>query len=460
MFPELNVYVILVRGLKFLADVSRYDEMKFAPRVLDLFCGAGGMSLGFQNAGCIILGGIESERWPAETHTENFDCVFDLGPRDIRGVDPTELGIPEDGVDILIGGPPCQGFSIVGVSKIRSLGLEDVRDEKNQLYQEYIRFLNYFKPKYFVIENVQGMKMFEKHQFLDGVLKELQDAGNGYVVEPKVLTATNYGVPQVRHRLFIIGHRVDMPELQIKFPDPTFEKPVTVAEAISDLKRLEATPLKPSSKKSMMNGGTKHEDRPTRYKTPPKSDYQKKMRKKNGDTVMNHICRGHNEKDLKIFKKLKQGGKYLDLPKRDRRYRDDIFKDKYRKLKNSEPSWTLTAHMQRDCLAYIHPTQGRSISTREAARIQSFPDRFKFIGPLTKVFRQIGNAVPPLMAEAVAKELVAELNRVMINKEEPLPVKDLEVAGIAGQSGSNLVQGTIASLVGKEFTEFFLEREF
>ena len=385
--------------------------MVFKPRVLDLFCGAGGMSLGFATAGCQILGGIEVEKWAAETHRLNFPgCVIDKGPVDIQTLKPSDLGLKPGDVDILIEGPPCQGFSVVGLSKIRSLGRERERDRKNRLYREFIKFLDYFKPLYFVIENVQGMKIFRRHKFLDQMIKELERAG--YHVDQKVLTASDFGVPQIRHRLFIIGRRKDRPDLSVTFPKPCVTEPVTVHEAISDLRILRAKVLKPTTKGKLINPGARHVDRPASYRTSePLSFYQKLMRKGNADYVMNHLCRGHNQKDLKIFAKLKQGGKYIDLPLRDRRYRDDIFEDKYRRLKGSEPSWTLTAHMQRDCLAYIHPRQTRSISAREAARLQSFPDRFVFAGPLTKVFRQIGNAVPPLMAKYVAREIVSELRQ-------------------------------------------------
>lgn len=398
--------------------------MSFAPRVLDLFCGAGGMSLGFRNAGCTIIGGIERERWPADTHTANFpECIFDLGPTDICDIEPSDLGIERDSIDILIGGPPCQGFSIVGQPKIRDLGIERERDRKNRLYLQYIKFLKYFKPRYFVIENVPGMKTFKKQRFLADVLKQLREAGYE-VPEPRVLVATHYGVPQVRQRLFIIGRRKDLPHLEIRFPEPFCEQPITLWDAISDLRRIQAKELTARKKGTLMNGGIKHEDVEQTYWKSPRSDYQRLMRAGNGDTVRNHVCRGHNKFDLEIFDELKEGGRYIDLPQKYRRYRDDIFKDKYRRLKYSEPSWTLTAHMQRDCLAYIHPTQKRTLSTREAARIQSFPDRFVFCGPMTQIFRQIGNAVPPLLAQAVAKELVAELRRSGINeKDTPAAVR-------------------------------------
>jgi DNA (cytosine-5)-methyltransferase 1 len=131
-----------------------------------------------------------------------------------------------------------------------------------------------------------------------------------------------------------------------------------------------------------------------------------RRRKKQGEGVWNHLCRSHNEKDIIIFETLNQGGKYRDLPVEMMRYRTDIFNDKYKRLIWDEPSWTLTAHMRKDGLAYIHPLQNRSISVREAARIQSFPDDFVFRAPMTRMFELVGNSVPPLLAEAVARPLV------------------------------------------------------
>lgn len=394
--------------------------MPYTPKVLDLFCGAGGLSLGFARAGCKILAGVDFEHWPVETHHRNFpDCQKMLPPTDMRDLDPALLGILPGSIDILIGGPPCQGFSQVGMPKIRSLGQERERDRKNRLYREFLRFIDYFQPRYFVIENVQGLKYFKKQKFLESVLLELMDGPrpNGYDsrvaydVDCKVLCASDFGVPQMRHRLFIIGRRRDCQELEIRFPEPSGTNAVTLGEAIGDLAEIEAPVLRTRSSKNLINGGIMQKDRELMYRCEPENDYQRLMRDGCGPVVRNHLCRGHNEKDLKIFDKLKQGQKYLDLPARDRRYRDDIFDDKYRRLRTDQPSWTLTAHMQRDCLAYIHPTQKRSLSAREAARIQSFPDSFVFEGPLTKIFRMIGNAVPPLLAEQVARPLVHELRK-------------------------------------------------
>ncbi|HEY9787573.1 MAG TPA: DNA cytosine methyltransferase [Candidatus Obscuribacterales bacterium] len=395
-------------------------RMSYRPRVLDLFCGAGGLSLGFEKAGCQIIGGVDFESWPVKTHHRNFpNCEVQLGPTDISQLDPAGLGLQPGSIDILIGGPPCQGFSQVGRAKIRSLGQEWHRDRKNRLYRQFIRFLHYFKPVYFVIENVQALRTFKESRFLSELLDELSHGYGDYILPPKmrydvsyrVLCAADYGVPQVRYRLFVIGRRKDHPELAINFPEPTVTRATNLRDAISDLPRLCAPVLSTKTSSYLINGGVKQDDRPKRYRSSPRNAYQRLMRAESGEFVLNHICRGHNSKDLKIFALLKQGQKYKDLPARLRRYRDDIFDDKYRRLKENEPCWTLTAHMQKDCLAYIHPRQTRSLSAREAARVQSFPDSFVFEGPLTKVFRQIGNAVPPLLAQEVARILVDELER-------------------------------------------------
>lgn len=397
---------------------ARFIQLPFKPKVLDLFCGAGGLSLGFERAGCQILGGIDLEQYPVLTHHRNFPgSVITLPPTDISTIEPVSLGIPAGEVDILVGGPPCQGFSQVGSAKIRSLGQEREKRRKNRLYREFIRFIDFFSPKYFVIENVNGMKGIRNERVFKDAMRELSEGPRGtgyqfapgYDVEYQVLCARNYGVPQNRYRIFIIGRREDLAELPIYFPEPLGTPPVSLKEAISDLPRLVAPRLITRCSKSLTNGGIHQKDLPKTYRTEPLNDYQRLMREGRGDEVMNHLCRGHNEKDLEIFALLKQGQTYKDLPKKYRRYRDDIFDDKYRRLKYNEPSPTVTAHMQKDTLAFIHPTQTRSISAREAARIQSFPDSFIFEGPLTKVMRQIGNAVPPLLAERVASVLVHEL---------------------------------------------------
>ncbi|WP_414571794.1 DNA cytosine methyltransferase [Nostoc sp. CCY 9925] len=390
------------------------------PTVLDIFCGAGGMSLGFQNAGCQILGGIDNNPHAIRTHHRNFpNCRLELDAQDVRNVDFLELPIKPGEVDILIGGPPCQGFSVVGIGKMKSLErqrgndpeLKVRNDPRNFLYKIFIDFLNYYQPIFFVIENVNTLK---SNKIFPTIIRELENGlpvhqhdYPGYdLFEPRILIASDYGVPQLRKRLFIVGKRKNT-NLSFEFPQRNIVRPISVGDAIGDLPELKPVSMALRSKIS----GPKQVDVEMPYNCPPQSEYQEKMRirKQQGEGVMNHICRAHNEKDLAIFEMLTQGGKYKDLPESVRRYRSDIFNDKYKRLKWNEPSWTLTAHMQRDCLAYIHPTQTRSLSVREAARLQSFPDDFVFDAPMTRMFELVGNSVPPFLAEAIARPIVEQI---------------------------------------------------
>lgn len=381
-----------------------------APTVLDLFCGAGGMSLGFQNAGCEILGGIDKNPHAIRTHHRNFpNCQLKLDAKPIESItDLSELGLQPGKVDILIGGPPCQVFSVVGKGKMRSLGKDIENDIRNFLYEDFIRFLEYYKPYFFVIENVNYLCNHWIFPFLIGDLEKglhKKDCDYpGYDISSKILVASDYGVPQIRKRLFIVGRRKDL-NLDFEFPEAKTASPVSVGEAIDDLPELTSMPLSLKRK----NTAPRQSDSATHYKCLPESEYQKLMRSKSDKTVMNHLCRAHNDKDLYIFRIMPQGGKYKNIPDELKRYSDKIFEDKYRRLESHKPSWTLTAHMQKDCLAYIHPTQTRSISVREAARLQSFPDHFVFDAPMTRMFELVGNSVPPLLAEAIAKPIVEQV---------------------------------------------------
>jgi DNA (cytosine-5)-methyltransferase 1 len=386
---------------------------KHAPAVLDIFCGAGGMSLGFQNAGCRILGGIDENKHAIATHHKNFpNCKFSLPAQDIRSIkDLSILNIQPGEVDILIGGPPCQVFSRVGIGKMKDLGRNIEEDPRNFLYKEFVRFLTYYKPSFFVMENVDNLvnkkETFSKicNALRNGVGRNRKDYPR-YELDFAVLDASRFGVPQKRMRLFIVGVRSDL-GIDPLLPKSSGRRIVSVGEAIGDLPAIEPLSM-PLRRKS---SGPKQADYECFYPAAPQSEYQQKMRRrqKSEEGVWNHLCRAHNEKDLLIFEMLNEGGKYRDLPSEMMRYRDDIFDDKYKRLIWDEPSWTLTAHMKKDGLAYIHPLQPRSISVREAARIQSFPDDFIFYAPMTRMFELVGNSVPPLLAEAVAKPIVRVL---------------------------------------------------
>jgi DNA (cytosine-5)-methyltransferase 1 len=384
-------------------------QLKRKPAVLDVFCGAGGMSLGFKNAGCSMLGGIDRNPHAVNTHHRNFpESKLILEAQDICQIkDLSKLGLDPSEVDIIIGGPPCQVFSRVGIGKMRNLGKDVSSDPRNFLYKQFVRFVGYYQPLFFVMENVDNLA--NKEDVMYQICRDLKSKkGNrpGYNVDYQVLDASKFGVPQKRLRLFIIGVRNDL-QLAPVFPESGHQKIITVGDAIQDLPDLE--PFKMALK--VKSSGPKQKDQAIKYRFPAQNKYQKLMRKKQKDDfVWNHLCRAHNEEDIHIFETMPQGQKYKDIDSALKRYRDDIFDDKYKRLFSDQPSWTLTAHMRKDGLAYIHPFQNRSISVREAARIQSFPDDFIFHAPMTRMFELVGNSVPPLLAEAVARPLVQMLH--------------------------------------------------
>jgi len=368
------------------------------PAVLDLFCGAGGMSLGFKMAGYHIGLGVEKEELPYKTHCHNFGVHCHLG--DVRDIpDPTAF-IQEYGLeraDVIIGGPPCQGFSRVGRGKLRSLKHDStyIHDPRNQYYKEFIRFVEALQPLYFVMENVPDMRYYADGDELLLVKALHRFRELGYTVDWRVLQADHYGVPQTRRRLFIAGNRLGQ---EIRWPLKTREgNSISIWQAISDL------PIVPH--------GHRQDEMPYEPRC-ELNKYQRLMRRGAGDVLYNHQTRWHNEQDLAAFAWLREGGKYVELPDKYRRYRDDIFKDKYRKLYRDHPSWTIEAHIGKDTYRYIYPSREeepeppRTISVREAARLQSFPDRFRFIGPFTRQFYQVGNAVPPLLAKAIAEAIL------------------------------------------------------
>jgi DNA (cytosine-5)-methyltransferase 1 len=369
--------------------------------VLDLFCGAGGMSLGFEAAGCFPAAGVDQNDWAVMSHSYNF-----LSKGVVQNIceipDPRafveELGIPR--VDVIIGGPPCQGFALIGRGKLKSLGPEKeayYRNVLNNLYREFIRFVTELQPLVFVMENVPALANYE-----DGTLvKRIKQAFPGYDVDDRILNAEYAGVPQSRRRLFIQGCRID----NVRWPDvvEALHKPITVEQAIGDLPRREPGMLSDEALTYC----------PACEPTPYQQCMRKHMPDEHAHVVWDHITRQVREDDKYIFAIMPQGGKYRDLPDELKRYRNKLsgsFDDKYWRLIANEPSWTITAHIAKDAYRYIHPTQNRTLSVREFARLQSFPDRFRFCGPRTERLRQIGNAVPPLLAQSIARTIVEQIH--------------------------------------------------
>lgn len=380
------------------------------PRVLDLFAGAGGFSLGFHWAGFNTVVAIDHNHSAIETLVGNFSHLgTKILQKDLSKYLPRQLdqqlvreNIPTN-FDLIIGGPPCQGWSMVGRGKIRSLAEKTgtpcpMTDPRNELYKRFLGYIRHFKPKVAVMENVTGMLSHGGRNIADLVAEGIEDAG--YKVTWKRINASEYGVPQFRDRLFFVGIRDDLrkefefPSVKLANGKPAFPL-VTVEDAISDL--------------PLIRHGTKEWIRP--YKRPCSlSDYAKLMRLgADQDLVFDHVCRTHNDQDLEAFKLMKQGGWYRDLPARLKRYRDDIFQDKYKKLSWVKPSGCVTAHLSKDCYTHIHPSQTRTISVREAARLQSFPDNVFLAGSMSSKFQLIGNAVPPLVAMRIAAEIQKQI---------------------------------------------------
>lgn len=337
--------------------------------VLDLFCGAGGLSYGFESASFNILLGIDNDSKALETFALNH-----RGSKTICG-DITEIAYEKDikplldgkEIDVIIGGPPCQGMSLSGPRKFD--------DPRNKLYLSYIRLVEEIQPKAFVIENVPGLVGLFKGQIKDSIIEKF--TAMGYIIEYKIMCSADYGVPQSRKRVVFVGRKKG------KFEYPSVNpKVVTCSMALSDLPPL------------IDELGVEIAD----YYTEPQNEYQVLMRKRS-TKVLNHVAASHSEKVKKIISLVPDGGNYKDLPEE---YRDSRnFHVAWTRFASNKPAPTIdTGHRH-----HFHYKYNRVPTVRECARLQSFPDDFKFLGNKTQQFRQVGNAVPPLMAQAIAEQL-------------------------------------------------------
>ncbi len=373
-----------------------------AYKFVDLFAGAGGLSLGLEQAGFQVVFANEINATCAETYLYNRKLskeqmfVGDINNL-LQNIDMYKHHF--DNISLVCGGPPCQGFSMANRQRL-------IDDPRNHLYKSYLEFLSVTKPKFFIMENVKGMAK-KMEEILDDFHNKL---GLKYDIEYKILNAKDFGVPQNRERLIVIGNRIGIKSSQIfdEIESCKKSKIVTLGTAILDLPKLQPNKLK---------NNTEYEDEKCGYF---ERDYNYKRttfynfinNNRNISKIYNHKSRYNNERDIKIFSLLPQGCNSLHESIKDimpYKSRNDIFKDKYYKLSENEVCKTITSHMKFDCNMYIHPTQARGLSPREAARVQTFPDDYVFKGPQNSWYMQIGNAVPVKLAEVIGKCIIKKI---------------------------------------------------
>jgi DNA (cytosine-5)-methyltransferase 1 len=355
---------------------------------VDLFAGAGGLSLGLSHAGWTVAASVDNNTYALRTHRANFPgLALNLNLGDVRQRNRLVRMLASTEIDLIAGGPPCQPFSRAGRSKIRSLvnaGLRDSHDERKELWQAYVDVVRRVKPRAVIMENVPDMALGDDLHVVRTIVDQLENAG--YRTDMRLVDAYRYGVPQHRKRLIILARRDSD-----AFPWPEESAEVSLQDAIYDLPRLKKT-----------TG-----DRQLPYTEPEDlSEFAALMRKgADGGRVWDHMTRPVRPDDYLIFEQMTSRTLYADIDPALRRYKADTFDDKYKRLDWRELSRSITAHIAKDGYWYIHPEEHRTLTVREAARIQTFPDWFRFSGTRSHAFQQIGNAVPPLLGQAAVSAL-------------------------------------------------------
>lgn len=370
--------------------------------VIDLFSGCGGLALGFKWAGFQTLLASDVDENCEKTYSYNFPNVPFIKD-DLRSISTRKIKqVITEKVDVVIGGPPCQGFSLANKNRNKVK-----HDPRNELFYEFVRVVTDIQPKAFVMENVKGLLSMQKGQVIKLMKEEFENAGLGYQVEFKVLMASDYGVPQNRQRVIMIGIRKDLGLLP-EFPHKTYERPLTVWQAISDLPQIKA-----SEGVEQMS-----------YETQCQNTYQQFMRRKS-EKVYNHIAMRHTKRLIDRFMVIKAGQSLAHVPQEHAAVKRGkptekskiVFSQNNQRLHAHKPAPTIAASFQSN---FIHPYLNRNFTAREGARLQSFPDDFIFQGMRTKMswekglsqYQQIGNAVPPLLGYAIANKVMESFSKV------------------------------------------------
>lgn len=364
----------------------------------DLFSGCGGLTKGLQLLGVQSIFATDIDENCEKTFTRNFPGTPFLC-KDITDISKEEVDELTKGQvpDIIVGGPPCQGFSLA--NKRRNKVADDPR---NRLFYGFVKFIKWYSPKVFVMENVKGLLSMQGGKVIQTIVEEFSNAGEyGYDVKYNILRASNYGVPQNRERVILIGIRKDL-NIQPLHPKPyKLDHLITVDEAILDLPQIES-----AQGEEIMH-----------YRCEPMNEYQRMMRK-NSKVVLNHIAMKHTPRLVERFKAIKPGQNLLDvwethgarkrgMPQENSNIK---FSQNNQRLFGNQPAPTIAASFQSN---FVHPHLNRNFTAREGARLQSFPDDFVFEGMRTKMswekglsqYQQIGNAVPVLLAKAIGETI-------------------------------------------------------
>lgn len=349
---------------------------------VELFAGSGGLGTGFSKSGFNIISANDVWEPAGKTYVANHPNVKYI-VKDISQLTGDELlektGYLKSDVDVIIGGPPCQGFS--------TLGKRFIDDPRNKLFKEYVRIVNEIRPKFFVMENVAGILSMEGGKVLENILKSFKEIG--YNVKYKLLNAAEYGIPQQRERTIFIGTRLDV---EIKYPKKThsisgekgYKKALTLWDAIGDLPQSDTEDI-------------------TEYVSEAKNDFQTKIRG-NCKIITNHKPPIHNEKAINMMKYIPTGKSAWDVKDMPKEFMPTSgYGNTYARLNPNEPGMTITRNFS--CISSsrcIHPYVNRGLTAREAARIQTYPDDYVFMGSKTDIHLQIGNSVPPILGEKIA----------------------------------------------------------
>lgn len=354
------------------------------PLGIDIFSGAGGLSLGAEMAGFQVKFAVEKDKSAAATYRHNHPNTLVLED-DIHNINPQDYLQADEHVSIVFGGPPCQGFSLSNTIS------RNMDNPNNSLFEEFLRFVYVIRPDWFLFENVEGFAHFEEGKIQHLVEERFREMG--YEVFPKILWASDYGVPQHRNRFFMVGNRLG---IKFEYPEP-FGTKITVNDAIGDLPDL-------------ANG---QQVDTLSYKLPANkaSQYAQMMRKGSKRSRQNYVSR-NADYVIERYSYIKQGENWKAIPdKLMQNYANkaNCHSGIYRRLKADEPSVVISNYRKN---MLIHPFQDRGLSVREAARLQSFPDTFLFDGCLMSKQQQIGNAVPPLLAKTVFDKIIEYDNLV------------------------------------------------